>query len=484
MKTENKKDLIKTIVIVVLAIALIAESAVMVFVKKPTENNQIKAVINVDLSGAVSSIKPDVTDMINDIVDGIASEIPVDVRNIKSSVRNIIYSNAVVNTVMSIAYPLLFDTLTSLKMMDFAENAKLYPTGKQASALLKGKGYTAMDKSGERKDLGLVLAQADTNWNYMNSKVKSDSSGEKVSLWYTIDWGIKGKDSFYKAMNDMGEIFRGVLEVCLQNKEELININLADYILNINTINVNLDAAKIYNSSPKSGYESCIVYLFNMLGLDEGEYVSNAEFCAYTSIDSIWRAVFEPLLTAVEKAIDNPVQELCDMLVNFASALESENLVNAVKTLKMDGEFHQLASTFMGFKNGEIFSLGGALLDMIESLKINLSGNLNDTLDSLIRLISGSENADMPEMNTSALIGCASPVTLKNGNMHYKADTNKTVNFLISYAVDESTVTAILDLTSLKGTREEKDIARAVGKSKEGLRILARVLFSMITENV
>ena len=480
MRAQKKKDLIKTIVIAVLAVALVAESVIMIFVKKPAEENSPKTVINMDLTGAIASIKPDVKNLANDIIKKVSDDIPIDINNIKGEVRNIVYSDAVVSTVMSLAYPLLFDTLKNLGMMDFAENAALHPTGKQAGALLKEKGYTAMNKSGERKDLGLVLEEADMNWNYMNSKVKPDSESDEVTLWYTIDWGITDKASFYKAMNDMGEILRGVLEVCMQGKEEVININLADFVLSVDAVNVPLDAARIYNSNQKIGYESCIIYLFNMLGLNEGEYVSADEFRNYTSIGDMWKAILEPILTAVEKVFDNPVDVLTDMLVNFAAATENGGLVDGIKTLKMDGDFHKLASTFMGFENGEIFNLGSALIDMIESVGIKLSGNLNDILTSLLRLISGSDSADMPDMDISSLIACATPETLKNGNTHYDADSKKTVDFLISYAVDESVVTAVLDLTSLKGTKEEMDIAGAISQSKDGLRILASTIYSLL----
>ena len=487
MKIKASKDLIKTIIIIVLCIAIVGETVALVMTKLPSaseDNNS--TVISVDATGVVKTLKPDISGIINKVTDGLTQG-NFDFNDIKGSVRKIIYSDTIVSTVMSLSYPLLYNTLDNLGLMDFAEYVSLYPTGPQAGKLLKDKGYTACTKSGERKDLGLVLEEAGSDWNYMNNKIRldaADSEEEAVSLWYTIDWGVKDKDSFYKAMNDMGEILRGALEVGLQNKEIVINLNVVDYLLGIDSVNVNMDAATIFNADEKGGYESGMIYLFNMLGLNDGDYPSAKEYNEYTSIGDIWQGMLEPVLLAVEKALDDPMNVLMDMLVNFAASADSGELLNAIRTIRMDATYNKLASTVMGFEDGEVFNIGGAIIEMIESVGINLSGSFNDILDSLLRLITGSKTADMPDMDVNALKACASSSTLPNGNIHYDADTQNTVDFLITYAVDENIASAILDLTSLKGTPEEKQLVDAIAQSKDGIAAIAKVLFSLIADKL
>lgn len=452
MRRNARNSLIQKIVIAVLGVALIVETAVMIFTKKSDpEENTPKTVINLDATGVVKSLENDAEFTVNSILDKLTGGDFGEITDIGDAVNKLFYSDTVVSAVMSLAYPLLYDTLDSLGMMDFAENANLHPKGDQVAKLLNGKGYTACDKDGSRKNLCDVLIEADSDWDYMNSKIRldgNDGEDEAVSLWYTIDWNVTDKESFYKAMNDMGEALRGVLEVCLQNKEEMININLADFLLKVDKVDVPLDAARIYNPNEKSGYELCLVYLFNMLGLDEGDYVSPEEFCAYTDISDMWRAMLEPLLSGlIEKITANPVGALTDMLVNFVGAADSGELIKRIQALVMFGDFHQLASTFMGFENGEIFNLGNALIDMIESLGIKLSGSFNETLDSILCLITGEDNADMPDMDTNSLVSLASKATLTNGNIHYKADSKKTVDYLVKYAADNNIVSEILGLS-------------------------------------
>lgn len=482
---KKKRELIKTIVIIVLSVALVGETVGLI-VSKLTQapENETQTVLNVDATGVVKTLQPQVREIVDNFTSSLSGD-ALDVSDIKGSLRKIIYSDTVVSAVMSIAYPLVYDTLDNLGLMEFAENVSLYPTGPQAAPLLKGKGYTACSKTGERKDLDLVLEEAGSDWSYMNSKVKldaADSDEEAVSLWQTIDWGVSDKDTFYKAMNDMGEILRGALEVGLQGREITVNINVVDYLLSVDAVNVNLDAANIYNADDKAGYANGIVYLLNMLGLDEGEYPAAEEYNAYTNIGDMWKGIFEPVLLAVEKAIDDPLNALPDMLVNFAAATEKGELMKALSSIRMDATYNKLASSVMGFEDGELVNIGNEIVKIIEAAGIRLSGNFNDVLDSIIQLF--DKSANLPDMSVSSLTGCASEITLRSGNRHYKADSQKTLDYLVTYAVDEKIVEAVLEITPLKGTNEEKEIINAFGRSKEGIADIAKIIFSIIAKKL
>lgn len=484
------KGFIKNIIIAVLCIALIGESVALVLGKiksgSPAPSTPAAAVVKVDATGVVKTLQPEINSLITKVTDGVTQG-EFDIKNLKGEVRKLIYSDTIVSTIMSLAYPLLYDTLDNLGLMDFAEYVSLFPKGPQAATKLKGKGYTACDKSGQRKDLGDVLTAVGDNWDYMNAKVKldaADSDEEAVTLWYTIDWGVTDKESFYKAMNDMGEVLRGALEVGLQGKQIPININAVDYLLGIDAVNINLDAANVFNASAKTGYESGLIYLFNMLGLNEGEYPSAQEYNAYTSISDIWQGILEPVLLAVEKIFDAPIDNLIDLLTNFVVATESGELVSGIRTIRMDATYNPLAASVMGFEDGEVFNIGGAIIDMIESIGIKLSGNFNQILDSLLALITKSEAADMPDMDVSVFKAYSTPSTLPNGNTHYKADSTQIMNYLISYAVNENIVKAIIDLTPLKGTAEGQRIITAVSQSKDGIAEIGKVLFSLIADKL
>ncbi len=483
----------KTAVIIVLAAALVAESVFLVVGKLKTPDDTAKTadgvtqfVLNVDMSGitnsALDGVSKAAVSAIDDIKDGIMPEL-----DIMGTVKGLIYSDSIVNTVMSMSFPLLKRVLEDLDMMDFAENVALYPTPVRLAPLFADKGYSCMNAEGVRKPLFEVLQTGGDDWTYFDTKVPvTDKNGaaKQETLWNTIVWGVNGKDTFYKAMNDMSEGIRGVLEICMQGKQRVVNINLADFLLNFDKVNVPLDAATIYNSSEKSGYELCLVPLFNMLGLRDGEYLAPDAFTALTATGDMWSGILEPVLKAVEKAMNDPMQSLPDMLVNFADAVDGGTLAEGMKSLRMDADFHKLAQSFMGYENGLLFNLGEALIEIVGSLGIDLSGSFNGILDSLLRMILKNPSADMPDMDVASLKACSVQTTLPNGNKVWSANSEQIINYLVNYVVQGKTIELILSQTPLAGTPEAAEITAAIDKSRDGLTDLVDVILGMVLDKI
>ena len=483
LKEKRVKNTIIAILTAVIIVESIAFAAVGLLGNKGTAGHkQPEIELNLSFEGVAGEITAPVTEMLSKF-----SETGITTADISGLVRKVVYSDLIVNTIMSMAYPLLFQVLTDLEMMDFAENIDLYPTGPSYAKKLEGTSYTCVDKDGSRKPLTEVLNNVGNDWAYMDTKVTwtdTDSVQKTTTLWNSIKWGASDKESFYRVMSDMSEGLRGVLEICIQHKSRIVNINVVDFLLNTDAIPINLDAATIYNAAPAGGYEACLITLFNTLGLKAGEYPTVAEVNAYTNLGDIWKAILEPVLLAVDKAIADPVNGLCNMLVNFASAIETGKLTESMRSMRMDGDFHELATAVMGFQDGEIYNLGNSLIEIIGELGIDISGSFNNLLDGLLKLISGSDNADMPDMDMTKLFSCAAASTLPDGSTYYVADSQKTIDFLVEYAVNEKIIESVINLTPIKGTAEATTIVNAVGQSKEGLTTIAKTLISIVLEKL
>ncbi len=481
---ENR---IKNVTIIILVAVLVIETlgiAVVGITKKPTVSRTSTSAIELNIS--FEGVSGEITSAVSSVLDNFTkSGIKPD--DITGLVKKVVYSDIIVNTIMSMSYPLLFQVLTNLGMMDFATNIDLYPTGPLFAAKLEGKPYTCCDKDGIRKPLADVLNSIGSDWTYMDNKVSwidSDGIEKTTTLWNSVKWGVTDKESFYSVMADMSEGLRGVLEICIQSKSRVVNINVVDFLLHADTLPINMDAATIYNSSPKSGYETCLITLFNILGLKDGEYPTPAEACAYTNLGDIWKAILEPVLLAVDKAAADPVNGLTSMLINFANAIENGKLCESMRSLKMDGDFHELATAVMGFEDGEIYNLGNSLIEIIGEMGIDISGSFNNLLDGLLKLISKSEYADMPDMDMSKLLSCATATTLSSGSTYFVADSQKTVDFLIEYIVNEKIIESVIALTPLKETAEAATIVSAIGQSKEGLTTIAKTLVGLLLEKL
>lgn len=484
---KKKTGIIKSLFIIFMILTILIESLALIVIGiksifKKDETIAPKIELTLDTSAITSEISSTISSLTDSLGEnGLSPE------GITSVVKNVVYSDAIVNTIMSMSYPLLFNVLTNLDMMDFATNIDLYPTGPLYASKIQGSAYTCVDKDGTRKLLTEVLQNVGSDWSYMDSQAtwtKADGSTVTSTLWNSIEWGVTDKDTFYSAMDDMSEGLRGVLEICVQSKSRVVNINVIEFLLNTDALPINLDAATIYNSSSASGYELCLVTLFNTLGLSQGEYPTPEEVCAYTELSDIWKAILEPVLYAVEKTAADPVNGLTSMLINFASAIETGKLAQSMRSLKMDGDFHELATAAMGFEDGEIYNLGNSLIEIIGEMGIDISGSFNNLLDGLLKLISKSEYADMPDMDMTALFACATTTSLPDGSTYYIADSQKTIDFLIDYAVNEKIIESIINLTELQNTEASSTIVSAIGSSKEDLKTIAKTLIKVLLDKL
>ena len=475
------RNLVITVVVFALIIGGIVGLVQKDSVKEVSGKNQSVVELHVNMGGAASELGDSAGALADELTGGGLS-----IESILGTVKGFVYSDAIVNVIMSLAYPLLKQTLTDLNMLEFAHTIDLHYSGPALAEQLGENTYTALDKDATRKPLNDVLNSVGDDWTYMDTEVSyTNENGAQATttLWNSIEWGVTDEESFFNIMAEMSKGLRGVLEVCIQGKTRVVNVNVLEVLLDFDAIPLNMDAADIFNESEKSGYEMCLIPLFNMLGLTDGEYPSAEEYCAYTDIADMWKGILQPVFAAVDKIADSadPMQSITSLLVNFANAVESGSLVNGMRCLRMDAKFNPLAALFMGYEDGLLFNLGQSLVEMIGSMGIKLDGDFNALLDSLLQMIVKNESADLPSMDVAALTACATEQTLSNGAVYYVADAQKVTDFLIDYVIQEATVDAILQHTALAGTQTAADVLDGVASSKEGLtkvvKTLAQALF-------
>lgn len=478
-----RRSKIKTVVIIILCAVIVIESAMMML-KKGGNDSAVSTqyVLTLSMDGMGESIGDKVGATVSDTVKGLLDG-KVPEGGITGIVKSFVYSDMILNSVMSISFPLLLRVLTDIKMLDFCTAAKLYPTPVLLAPLMEGKPYTVCDESGTRKPLSEVLAQSGEDWTGFDKKISwtdTDGKAMNTTVWNSIKWNITDEASFFTAMNDMSEGLRGVLEVCLQNNEMTVNVNVFEAMMGKPLLPIQLDAAGLFNGNGESGYKTCLIPLFNMLGLDDGDYVSDDEFKGYTSTGDMWKAIFGSIMKVIEKAEADPVKRLTSMLVNFADAMDSGALVKSMKTLSLDADFNQLASLAMGYKDGPLSNLGELLIEVIESMGIKFSGNFNHLLDSLPGLIPSVGAIDLPDMDVARLKEGATVKTLANGNTVYEADSEKVVNYLVEYIVNEQIVQIIFDKTDFLTAEEENAIVSSLASSKDGIAGLVKTAIPVV----
>ena len=473
----------KTVLIIVLCVALVAETAVIALKKGgKTEEASTQFVLTLSMDGMGEDIGGKVGATLSDTIKGLVDGKMPD-GGITGIVKTFVYSDMILNSVMSISFPLLLRVLTDIKMLDFCTAAKLYPTPVLLAPLMEGKPYTCCDATGTRKPLSEVLAASGEDWKGFDAKINwtdDDGKAMNTTMWNSIKWNITDEASFFTAMNDMSEGLRGVLEVCLQNNEMTVNVNVFEALMGKALLPINLDAAVLFNGTGASGYKTCLIPLFNMLGLDEGDYVTDEEFKGYTNLGDMWKAIFGSVMKVIEKTEQDPVNGLTNMLVNFADAVESGTLVKNMRTLSLDADFNAMASLAMGYKDGPLSNLGQLLIGVIESMGIKISGNFNQLLDSLPSVIPGVGAVDLPDMDVERLKEGATTKTLANGNTVYVADSEKVVNYLAEYIINEQIVQILFDKTDFLTPEEENAIVSSLASSKDGIAGLVKTAVPVV----
>ncbi len=489
---KSKKEIIKMVVITVLVVALAAETVFLIFGRKKSPDTASADSQTVSVQTEKKSIDMSaLTEKIGEKKGDIGEVVKKSVQNcelasddIVELAKDIVYSNTFVNIIMSIAYPLCYDILFGLDMLDFAQSALLYPTGPEAATRFENSSYTCIDRDGQRKPLSQVLNAVGDDWTYMDYRISltdSDGNASSTALWNTVDWGVTDEESFFKAMGDMSEIMRGVLEVCLQGRELTVRVNVFEALMGKPILPINLNAAELFNSEGKSGYSSCLIPLFNMLGLVEGEYPADGEFCAYESFSDLWKAILRPVFRAVEKLLDGDViQNLTNLLVNFVDAIESHSLCDNMVKMGLMSDFHFLATAAMGLEDAEIFNLGETLIDTMGTMGLEITGDFNALLDSLIRLLSKSETSDLPDMDVIELLAYTEKTTLSNGNIYLVADSEKVINFLIDYVMQKEVMKCLLDVVGISDTDAATYFLTTFGTSEKVLAELVKSLVPII----
>ena len=488
----GRKKLITKIIAIVLIVAVVAEAVVIgvLGVKMKLSGGRTAEpadlVVNADMSAVGDGIGRGVGEGIAMVTGGLLGSVSEE-SDIGDIIRSVIYSDAVINALASMTFPIVKKILLDLNMLDFATAALIYPTPEKLAQILEGKSYTSYDKSGTVLPLADVLKAAGEDWAYFDSKVnlaRDDGTVYSTTIWNSINWGAHDKDSFYKALNDMSEGIRGVLEVTLQGKTVNVNVNLVEVLFSSDFMNLGMDAAKIYTPLDVCGYEGCLVPLFSMLGLAPGEYPSVSEFKAYTSCADIWKAILEPVLAVVDKALASPTSVLPDMLVNFADRTDTGALYESMKTMTMHGEFDSLAKSFMGFEDKELANLGVTLVDVIKGFGIDITGTFNDILDDLLVLITKKTDADMPDMDVAQLRSLSKVKKLSNGIDVYSADSEAVLRYLADWLIDSDIAGMIINMTEIAGTVEAKSILDAVDECEKSLEKLIYLVIPLVRQKL
>ena len=487
----QKKSKFKTILIIVLAVVIVIESCVLIFGKKNNAEPANTTPPNGEIDTSAVTVQEDPVIEVEETAI-LAKLLGGEDQNVGDMLRGMIYSNSLISTVMSIVYPMLYDQVQS--MLDLVGFIDLFPTGPEFAQQMGNVGYTAVDKDGVRKPLTDVLNSVGSDWSYMDTRVKWTTEDEEGNvtehegnIYDSIDWLVHDQVSFYQAMNDVTLGFRGLIETTVQSRT--LTIGLMDAgakMANIDflaSIPLSIEAARVYNPSEMTGYQAFFVYLYNLLGLVDGEYPSSEEACGYATMGELWKAIIESVIFAVEKMMQDPAQNVANVITNLVDAIDSGKFIKRFYMTSLYLSYNPLVGKIMKAEDSEQFNLGGTVLGAVDDMNINIRGSWNDLLASVVKMI-GGEDMKAPTFNTKAFLAAATPTTLPNGNKVYKASPDKVTAAFVDYLMQDEVVEALLAKVNLFSAEDNKKIVKAFSEADDGISNLLKVIFSVVLANL
>ncbi|MBQ5969909.1 MAG: hypothetical protein IJL52_07295 [Clostridia bacterium] len=452
----------KKIVVIILCAVLVVEIIATALIGRSKAKQPVRPVVEQQTAVKImdNPYTPTADGLLLKIVGMIAGETPADEDfDIGATLRSILYTNNIVNTLMDIVYPMLYDSIKN--DLAYAQSIHLFGTGPLYSSQLKqqpnGPSYMATDKDGERKPLIDILDSIGNDWNYMKTPVTwTTDSGEEVTttIFQSIDWHVSDMASFCTAITDMSLGFRGLLELTLQGKVGVIATNLLGEVggaigmpkEKFDNLPIRLQVAEIKNMNEKTGYEHGIIYLYNLLGLVEGEYPTVEEFCAYPTVGEMFKSLIETIIYAVEKIMTNPLDNLCNVLLNLIMDIDSKELSTNLAKMNMESRFTPIAK-MIGQTDGEMFNLGTTLLNVVNDMGIPVYGDFNELLAGALHKFLDPD-MEVPQFDVEALKAKSGAVTLSSGYVVYHAKPGKTLGALVDYILQADLLEGILQKVS------------------------------------
>lgn len=509
----QKKSKLKVFIIVLLCLVLVLESVIIGLIATSTPLKDTSPTVVIQDTAVVAVARKDKDNKPAEEAPAEPAEEPSlmdqlfgENADVSGMLHNLIYSDSIVSMLMSVVYPMLYDAVKD--QLAFATGIHLYGDGADIAQQMGAVPYTAVDIDGVRKPLTDVLTKVGTNWKYMKRDVTwTNKDGEEVTtdIYGSIEWGVKDAETFYQAMNDCALAFRGLIETTLQNKQVALELTgtmiskLLDGLPDLGKIpGINMLLSKIpvatalnisgrTDGTGRSGYQYGIIYLFNMLGLVDGEYPTNEEFCGYDNCGDCFKAIIEPVVYAVEKLLKDPLTNVCSLLLNLANAVDSGVMVSRFKKMSMYLEFSDLILNITSklnvgsFESSEQFNLGTTLLNVIDDAGIPIYGSFNNLIQGAIKKFLGVSPS---AFNTKGFLACGSAVTLSNGTRVYKANSDAVLGFLVRYLLQDGLLRAILNKVNFFNAKATNQIIKAVTAASTDLSTFLPVVLRVVLKNI
>lgn len=383
---------------------------------------------------------------------------------IKNAINDNLYTDEMVNTLVTTIYPMIVDTL---KEMVFTEILGVKITGSLVLGAFDGMGIYVYPNN--------LTKAIDAN-RYPEVVAALNAAGEDWTQFdSTVSWGVHDKDTFIAAVGQALGGFTPLLRTALGDK------NFSGKVIDIIFTSVNLDV------SPMNLYNNDILPLLEVLECEN--VVPTSTFNTYSTSEDMMRAILDPLLTWVDSVADAPVSSLIDVLPKFAYILDHDMITTALKDAKVNASV--IGMDVLSIAGIEDNSLYGILSFALPDLDLSILSDVNKLIPMVLSLVAPDSNLVLPTINQAVLAShgqmIAGVASGRTGGTRYQLVTDKAdtllavLRYILPMLGDNDFLNSVTALVG-KLTGSEIVISEDILKIVNGIGLNADNVICAVTE--
>lgn len=400
---------------------------------------------------------------------------------IKGAVADNLYTDAMVNTIVTTVYGMLADTLndpellgdmdwlyTVLELLGYdtlvdviqAIGIAIYPNA--VAGYLNESLYPEADAA---------MQAAGTNWDNYDA---------------TVTWHVTDQDSFVQAVSYALCGLQEVLEAVLTNKpfqNSIEPIRGTEAHVTINAMNL---------------YGDVVLPLLELLGCENLTPVGQYNQGQYSQ--ALLPAILNPVLGLVDKLADAPVSTLLELLPKLAYAMEFDMIAEKLEGVALTGSLK--ITTLWGLVDAYTLDLGKTISDALGSnnlygilssptlglpFDLSMLSDINVLISEVLGMVAPEATLVLPTIDQAYLASLGTLEQSANGNILYTADKPAVLLAVLRYILpmlgDQDVMNSLLGLIgTMTGSEinlgeDVMDILKGLGSNPDGVICALTELF-------
>lgn len=345
---------------------------------------------------------------------------------IKGAVEDNLYTNEMVNTVITAIYPALVDAIKGL--------------GTLASIPIIGDitGETLLEQL-PSLNINVYPGTLDDNIEYYVDNghpewAPIEAHLREIDYDWTLydmntDWGVHDQASFVEALSAGLSGLAPVLKVALTN------VPLTGRVLGLADLTVD----------SMSLYDKAVYPLLQALGCEN--VVDVATYNTYSDAMDLLGNILNPLLTWVTETVaNNPISTVLDILPKLAYIMQLDLITSVLKSTVIDGSITALgglvnidlggtlASAFGGSNN--LYGILSAAIPADSGIDLKALGDINLLIPMILKLVAPDANLVLPTIDQGFLASLGSIADAGNGHITYTSDKAAVLVSVLRYVLN------------------------------------------------